>query len=659
MNLLLFALLLTQEDPIAKAADRCDSSIAWLTDGAVIRDNARGGRGGDPVETIPVLDKAKTRAKEEGKLILWYIPKMSGPQMYRPALPDAYARGSFFTHPDVVELVNRKFVPMRVLNDRAMSEATKIVRLEMLEPAIVILDPEGAVVHKIDRIRTFSPDWLVGVLVAVLAKNPKLNPIPENATIEDLILGGDYEKALAKKPEPLQAAAIARRQHRGEDALKILKGQTGPEFRVEEGRVLLGLGKIAEAREAFEKSNQSRALNRRSAEAHYYIGACLFLQADEKGADEAWSELVKHHPDSPWAWLGAQNVAKGPDPFRRGAMAHGFEPVEWAPADVLDGTRRPRTKKDVDDVAKQAVEYLLRSQRSNGGWEDARYCWWPDPAITPNTWVAVTAIVATALLEWRSVAPDRIDGALTKAEAYLLDESKMNRGKNEEVYAESFKILYFARKQAKKKDPKNLERISDCAKRLAGLQDKKGFWGHEYPNPFTTASIVQVLAEAKAVGAKFDESMIAKAAEGLLKTRGADGAQAYDSGRRASQIKDSSARVVPCEHALLIADKVKGDDLAKGFEKFWEFRKNIETVRVCDFHTDGELAGFFFFHSLFFTSLGVEALPKKDRAAHYEKLLEWVLSIPEIDGSFVDSHELGKSYATGMALLVIRNCQQK
>jgi hypothetical protein len=29
--------------------------------------------------------------------------------------------------------------------------------------------------------------------------------------------------------------------------------------------------------------------------------------------------------------------------------------------------------------------------------------------------------------------------------------------------------------------------------------------------------------------------------------------------------------------------------------------------------------------------------------------------IPEMDGSFVDSHEFGRSYGTAMALLILRN----
>ncbi|MHC4608248.1 MAG: hypothetical protein ACYTAF_15165, partial [Planctomycetota bacterium] len=75
-----------------------------------------------------------------------------------------------------------------------------------------------------------------------------------------------------------------------------------------------------------------------------------------------------------------------------------------------------------------------------------------------------------------------------------------------------------------------------------------------------------------------------------------------------------------------------------------------------DFHCDGQLAGFFIFHGLFFTSEALGALPEEGRADCADRLLEWLCAIPEMDGSFIDSHELGKSYGTAMALLALRNC---
>jgi len=46
--------------------------------------------------------------------------------------------------------------------------------------------------------------------------------------------------------------------------------------------------------------------------------------------------------------------------------------------------------------------------------------------------------------------------------------------------------------------------------------------------------------------------------------------------------------------------------------------------------------------------------PVTFRDAHLAKFRAQVLAVPEWDGSFVDSHELGKSYGTAMALLILR-----
>jgi len=35
-----------------------------------------------------------------------------------------------------------------------------------------------------------------------------------------------------------------------------------------------------------------------------------------------------------------------------------------------------------------------------------------------------------------------------------------------------------------------------------------------------------------------------------------------------------------------------------------------------------------------------------------------VLAIPEIDGCFVDSHEIGRSYGTAMALMCLSGCEK-
>jgi hypothetical protein len=87
-------------------------------------------------------------------------------------------------------------------------------------------------------------------------------------------------------------------------------------------------------------------------------------------------------------------------------------------------------------------------------------------------------------------------------------------------------------------------------------------------------------------------------------------------------------------------------------EAYWKFVDRLEAVRLCDYHSDGRLAGFFYFHAGFHTLEAARALEGPARESTGKRFREKLLGIPEWDGSFVDSHEIGKSYGTAMALLM-------
>ena len=92
--------------------------------------------------------------------------------------------------------------------------------------------------------------------------------------------------------------------------------------------------------------------------------------------------------------------------------------------------------------------FLLQHQSDNGGFLDARYAYWPDPRIIPNTWMAITAIALTGLADWREVDPDRIDKALRRGEKFLFTAKNLAPGQNEECYADAFRLLYLKRRLA-------------------------------------------------------------------------------------------------------------------------------------------------------------------------------------------------------------------
>jgi hypothetical protein len=192
----------------------------------------------------------------------------------------------------------------------------------------------------------------------------------------------------------------------------------------------------------------------------------------------------------------------------------------------------------------------------------------------------------------------------------------------------------------------------------AARQKPSGFWAHEYENAFATGAVAQELLVAKAAGASVPSEVTDKAAQALLSARTKNGAFVYGGAARGGDgnLKDSAGRMPVCEGALLQLGRSDLDKFRFAMQNFWDHMARLEGVRRNDFHSDGELAGFFFFHSLYHASEAMRLLPAEEQAPHRQRFLQVLQGIPEVDGSFLDSHELGRSYGTAMALLTLANC---
>ena len=647
MRAALLVLLFVQEPPEVALYKKCDSRIPWITDGTEIVDGTPKPPIDPSVDRVALLEKAKGLACERKRLILWCCPRVPGTHTYRAAVLDTYMRVALFTDPGLVDLVNAKFVPLRMACDEKASAATGIRFPEFIEPGLVLLTPEGRVVHAIDRIRTFNADWIRAALVAVLRKNGEYDA-PTGESVEDLIRGGDDEKAFGKAT-PDQKAVILRRAGRFREVLDL------PCAPVHKGIALLGLKEFEKARAILEKEG--------SAEAIYHLSAIDSFTGKDPVA--AWRRAVENHPDSPWAWRAASNLVKGRDGLPDGPMAHGFEDF------FLD---RP-SDRGFDPTVARAVDFLLRAQRPDGTWSDARYSYgwaaymirrrtaegilapgyssWPDTGLHSNVFVAVTALAALALLEWRDVAPARIDAAVARAEKFLRDDDNLSPARCEACYADTYRLLYFWGKR-------DVPRMNRMVTRLSELQDRDGFWSHEYPSAFATAAVVRCLSLARKAGADVPEPMVQRAADAILKTRREGGRQdyRYEAGKPGSSEKNSMARTASSELALYECGRGSLDGVAAGVEAYWKHLARLEAVRTCDNHADEELAGFFYFNAVFHTVEAARALPEPARGEHLRKFRAQVLAIPEWDGSFVDSHELGKSYGTAMALLILNRVRE-
>jgi len=606
----------SEEAKLRALADRCGSQIEWMRD-QIGPDDGGGafkyverGKGTPPRELKPLIGEALSRAREQHRLVLWHVYRLQGQHMYRAPNLDDYMDQVLWSDPALVELVTHRFVPLRTQCPKEIGKEYGLVAWDVVEPAIAFLTPDGKVVHRIDRIRTFDPRWFAEVLRRVLALHPDLDP-------------GDARPTAADAFTTQDAALLE--------------------------------------------------TTRRS----YYDGLDAYLSGDEKSALARWQSLTDDAPESPFAWRAAANLMIAPDKTWPGAARHGFEwPYEsWLPEEGAIGgaiptdTRWRRTPSEAASVAENAVRWLLHMQRSDGSWNDCRYAYWESPAITPNAWMAITALCATALTEWRDVAPAEVDAALARAEDYLFKSGRLNAGVNEECYAHAYRLLYLDRTLAQTEDPAQREELLDRARalvaQLAGNQKSSGQWAHEYDNAFCTAVVLSAVARAKAMGVDAPDATVTRGLDALAAARYEDGSFTYGGvlpklpkgAMKAApdQIKDSCGRMPVCESALFAWGRSDARALAKALSVYEQYFDRFEKVSKCDFHTDGELGGFFFFHDLYHASEAVLLLPAAGQRAFRRFFVEKIAALPEIDGSFLDDHELGKSCSTGYALLALKN----
>ncbi len=672
-----------------------DSLIEWRRDPEAFADGRRVKRNlTEKVDRAALMDAAIAQAKTEGKPVLWYVYRIveqtsGGRQMYRAPLLDLYTQQVLFADPDVADIIRTRFVPLRMVCDEPMSARFGLRPLQFVEPAVVFVGADGTVFHTVERLRTFDALWFGHLLRRVLAKTGGKVADDLARTPEQWRELGEWEKALttaqasgdASEENRVFMAGMLRRLLRPEDALKVLDeaGSGHPDrkaaaaIRAERGLVLMLQGKHADAapqlRDAFALEHP------RQAEAGYLWALCRLRLGHESEASRLFGAVAERFPQTTWGRRAKANVQLGNDDRPMGAAFANFEHVGYLsdhayrgelPRDTTWPSEAAAETADLAALSRRAVEFLLQSQRENGGFTDSRYAYWPNTTITPNAWIAITALAATALQEFRDVAPERIELALANAERFLFDPTRLNRGSNEDVYADAYRLLYLTRKLARTDvaaRPPILARANALVKEAAARQFDDGFWAHEYKNAFCTGAMLGTLLEARTQAIEVPDEVISKGAEALLAARFSDGSFVYGGAAkgqpRPAGRKDAAVRMPLCEGVLFAAQRSDLQKVNDAFRNYFDTMDRIETVRRNDFHSDGELAGFFFFHGLYHNSETNKLLPETERKANAGKIRDILQKIPEIDGSFVDSHEIGRSYGTAMALLTLANVMER
>jgi hypothetical protein len=396
-----------------------------------------------------------------------------------------------------------------------------------------------------------------------------------------------------------------------------------------------------------------------AASAQWLAGVKLWAHQKNEAARTTWRALVVAHPKHPMAWKAAMELQN------LGPFVHAFETYDALPAAALSsspaGTIAPAGLYDEGQLWQRSSDFLIATQRASGGWQDSTYDFGGTDGL-PNVHMAISAICTTALLDHAalSAAPsERLEATLERALEFLADEKNVNaEDSDEQIFAHVYRVRCFVRWIELR--PADKERVLPLLERvtqsLAAMQTKGGAWHHEYTNPFVTSDALIALAEAQRMGVEppdlFD--IVDRGMQSLLKCRTPEGAYTYGQprGKAKAAIQGSVGRTPRGELALSRWDPDSSFGLEKAVLISFDNEKYLLPARKYDDHTSSyAYGGFFFYYDLHARTEAIAALPKGEaRDAAVKRQRKQLVGLAEFDGAFMDSHEIGRSYGTGMAL---------
>ncbi len=578
-------------------ADRCGSAIEWLES----------------------YDAAIARAKETKRPVFWYVPTVANSPMDRQPEIDRAMRAGPFSWPSTIELLNSRFVPLRMAASGDLQKRHGLVRGSFVEPGWIALDADGKELARMHSITTQHPQWFEAPLRQLVGDGADAFPVTPGA--KDL--WDSYRSGDAAACERLVVAFLAK--------------------------------------------SPAPALE---AEARFLLGAVHRRTQREADALAAWRECTERLPEQPFAWKCAME-AEGHGPFVRG-----IEDFLAIPARVLrdrdEGSRAPRGTYAEAELWQRGVSFVLAMADQDGIVRDSIYDFGGTDSLA-NVHIAVTYLCGEALLhaarradagqielsnESRAAVEARLQQLLALAES---DAKLALEDRDEILWAHAYRVRFLSRHAqlrggASADKPKAI--LGPAVAALSRLQPETGMWFHEYGNPFAVATALQALAFAKEQGETIDEEIVARGVGALRRCRTEQGAYTYgDPGKRAPRatVAAAAGRMPLCELALVQWGKSDAAALQASLAAAFEHHALLAAVRKYDDHADRHGYGGFFF---WFDMLGraeatrfVEDAAQRDVWRAQQKKL--VLDLPEFDGCFVDSHELGRAYGTAMALLCL------
>ena len=115
----------------------------------------------------------------------------------------------------------------------------------------------------------------------------------------------------------------------------------------------------------------------------------------------------------------------------------------------------------------------------------------------------------------------------------------------------------------------------------------------------------------------------------------------------------AAGRMPLCELALLKTGKSNDENLTAAIEASFKHHELLAKAYKYDNHTNTfRYGGFFFWYDMRSRCEAIKHVADEtQRAKFVDQQHALIMGLPEVDGCFVDSHELGRVYSTSMALI--------
>ena len=581
------------------------------------------------------IDVAFKKSIASGKPVFWYVPRLHDTFMDRVKTLDVYMKAGPFSWPRIIEPINRSFIPLASVPDRDTGTRFGLQKYRFVEPGFLVVatgaTPSATeVIHRTDRLTTLHIPWLTR-MIARIADGVNKKKGLESSTLQ-----------AATSPKWLQQI---RREFWDRDYSKVVR-------LCQEHKDVPGPA---------------------SAERDLRFAMATFRLGEHQVASSLFARVAAGYPGHPLGQKAAAE-AQGIGPFVRGFEIHSSIPDSATKVTASSGVDPARPIYSSAEIRRRCVDYLLSMQDKSGGVFDSDYDFGGADSL-PNVHVAVTAIVGLALLEQLPYQTDpkrkaAVLSAVTRAARFTAKDSNLSFADRDEIFwALAYRLeLWSAIKRSDQISIAVAESgpvVERCLNYLAKIQSRSGSWFHEYANPFVTATGVMSLHRASSV---FDvsanplaASALTNAVSSLHRQRHRSGTFPYqdnraDENEEPANVQAAAGRMPLCEAAVYVGGRSSVERLQAAIEVSFKHHQNLDSAYKYDNHTDNwAYGGFFFWFDMRGRKQAIELLPESEVKTSFEQQLQAiVISKSEIDGCYVDSHEIGRCYGTAMALMCLK-----